>query len=363
MTEDYIRTERLQECPLCGGEERKVLYSGLEDRLFGAPGEWTLRECGLCGVVLLDPRPTEEDVGKAYATYYTHRTTAVPNSFLRHARRYVRGGYLANKFGYVEGVTRPQRLAGLLAYFHPGQRELMNVSVMYLPARHGGRLLEVGFGNGETLAELRRLGWEVEGVDFDAQAVEAAHRDRGLNVRVGTLEDQTYPPDYFDAVVMKHVIEHVHHPVSLFKECSRILKPGGVLIIVTPNVNAFIHRLYKGNWFDLDPPRHLVLFSKDTIAGLADKVGLKSVKLKTTARRAEQVLAASSEIRATGTFSWQAKLSISEKIIGYIYQCLMSIILRLLPDIGDELVLIAVKEEQRTLEMKRDVVASWIVTS
>lgn len=239
----------------------------------------------------------------------------------------------------------------------------MNISVMYLPARHRGRLLEVGCGNGETLAELRRLGWEVEGVDLDAQAVEVARRDYGLNVWSCNLQEQAYPPELFDAVIMKHVIEHVHRPVSLFEECSRILKPGGVLVIVTPNINALIHRLFKSSWFDLDPPRHLVMFSRNTMVRLANRVGLKPKELKTTARRAEQVLAASFEIRATNSFSWQAKLSIRERIIGYVYQCLMSVVLRLLPDIGDELVLIAVKGEQQTLEVNRDAVASRVAAS
>src|SRR5215207_8956594 len=167
-----MRTERIPYCPLCGGERRRVLYTGLRDRLFGAPGQWTFKECHGCGLVFLDPRPTLDDVGQAYASYYTHSPTMPPDDFVRRVRRFVLGGYLATRFGYAAGVGRLQRLAGWLAYLHPEQREVIQASAMYLSARYRGRLLEVGFGRGDTLAEMRSLGWEVEGVDFDRQAVE-----------------------------------------------------------------------------------------------------------------------------------------------------------------------------------------------
>ncbi len=124
------------------------------------PGEWTYKRCLRCTLVFLDPRPTREDVGKAYAVYPTHTSVELPDSLPRRLRSYVRGGYLANKFGYGEGADRLQRLAGWLVHLHPGQREYMNRSIMYLPASCRGRVLDVGSGAGGVLEELRRLGWE-----------------------------------------------------------------------------------------------------------------------------------------------------------------------------------------------------------
>ncbi len=345
MNEDLIRTEDVPQCPLCGNEERRILYAALRDRLFGAPGEWTFKECCHCGLVFLDPRPTPEDVEKAYATYYTHFSAPPLNGFLRRVRQYVRGGYLATKFGYTAEVTQLQRLMGWLAYLHPGQREMMNISVMYLPAKHRGRLLEVGFGSGETLAEMRRLGWEVEGIDFDAQAVKNARHNYDLNVRAGHLENQAYPPHYFDSVIMNHVIEHVHNPLQLLRECRRILKPGGVLVIVTPNVKSRLHRRFKHNWRGLEPPRHLTIFSMYTMSLLAGKVQLKLEELRSTVRGAGYILAASREISTNGSFTWQAKLPKREKIRAHTYQYLMSAALRVFPEDGEELVMVAVKDE------------------
>ena len=71
--QDVISTEPRPDCYLCG-RRGEVIYRGLEDRLFGAPGNWTLKQCpgSGCGLIWLDSMPTEEDIGKAYRNYYTH---------------------------------------------------------------------------------------------------------------------------------------------------------------------------------------------------------------------------------------------------------------------------------------------------
>lgn len=340
-----MRIEDVPHCPLCGHENRRVLYTGLRDRLYGVPGEWTLKECRRCGLVFLDPRPTPEDIGKAYTSYYTHSATMPPDNFVRRVRRYVRGGYLATKFGYAAGVGRLQRLAGWLAYLHPEQREVIKGSVIYLPAQYRGRLLEVGFGSGETLAELLFLGWEVEGVDFDAQAVETARRRHNLSVRVGTLEDQDYEPESFDVITMSHVIEHVHEPMNLLRECRRLLKSGGVLVVATPNVNSIGHQQFKSAWRGLEPPRHLSLFSRKTLTQAANDSGLSCAELRTTVRSAYKISIESNQLRTAGpVLLGNPPVSTLEKFRGHMYQYALAIVLRLRPDAGEELLMLAVKD-------------------
>src|SRR5689334_6283590 len=60
-------------CKLCGGAGRS-LYADLHDRLFSAPGTWTIRQCtsGACGLLWLDPEPAEEELPRLYHDYYTH---------------------------------------------------------------------------------------------------------------------------------------------------------------------------------------------------------------------------------------------------------------------------------------------------
>ena len=69
----HIRSAPALSCCLCG-RAGQFLYSAQPDRLFGAAGSWNLKQCSnrVCGLIWLDPMPLAEDIGKAYASYYTH---------------------------------------------------------------------------------------------------------------------------------------------------------------------------------------------------------------------------------------------------------------------------------------------------
>jgi 2-polyprenyl-3-methyl-5-hydroxy-6-metoxy-1,4-benzoquinol methylase len=81
---------------------------------------------------------------------------------------------------------------------------------------------------------------------------------------------------------MNHVIEHVHDPVALMAECARILKPGGSLVIVTPNIESYGHRVFGAFWRGLEPPRHLHIFSLSALTRCAERAGFRSSKSWTT---------------------------------------------------------------------------------
>lgn len=341
---DIISTEEVTQCLLCGSKDKEVLHAGLVDPMLGAPGEWTLKKCRLCGLVFLDPRPTLEDIGKAYSTYYTHAAKQRPSDFTARLRRYVRGGFLATKLGYDNGVSTLQRIVGSLAYLHPEEREMILSTVMYLPAERRGRVLDVGSGNGEMLKDLRRFGWEAHGVDFDEKAVKSARQNYGLDVRLGTLEEQGYPENAFDAVIVSHVIEHVHDPVALLDECRRILRPGGVLVVITPNVASLAHRRYRTSWSSLHPPRHLALFTRHTLTRTAQKAGFSEVGVIVTVRGAYGISIDSHRISKRQDNVGQPPGSLTEKLRGHLFQYAEWMTLRLGHDVGEELLMTAVKD-------------------
>lgn len=343
-TTNEIRSVPLPNCCVChaAGVE---LYKALHDRLFDAPGMWNLRLCPRsdCGLLWLDPMPVEDDLAKAYQTYFTHHRASSNASMHRRIVRFLSEGYLAVRYGYNDAeISLLQKCLGLTAYLAPLRRPRLDFQLMYLPVQPGGRLLEIGCGNGEMLQILRRAGWHAEGVDFDPVAINIA-RDAGLPVALGTVEAQRYDNDTFDAVTSSHTIEHVPHPARFLRECHRILKPCGRLAIVTPNSHSAGHRFFQQSWLHLDPPRHLHIFNPCSLHRLLVEAGFQNIRIRTTIRDADRLFAASQDIRRTGRHAWGSPQPFFTRIAGTGFQLLEHLLVTVGIQTGEEIAVIAEK--------------------
>ena len=293
----FLRTAARPRCCICG-RQGAGLYSELQDRLFAAPGKWDFRQCSACGLAWLDPYPIADDIAQAYANYYTHEEEASPRAdgWIRRTYQPIKRGYLAWRYGYGGAAGTRKKFLAPLMYVFPIRRAIVDGEVLYLPAKEGGHLLDVGCGSGRFMQAMTQLGWQTQGLDTDCVAVDRA-RTRGLAVRCGELLAQQFPSDSFDAVVMNHVIEHVHDPWAIVAECHRILKPGGRLVIVTPNIKSWGHGLFRQDWRGLEPPRHLHLFSRSSLTALSRFAGFRHDQGGTTARAADGIILASLALR------------------------------------------------------------------
>ena len=281
-----IRTQPVLNCPLCG-TSGKTRYAQMRDRSYAAPGTWELRECDQCRALWLHPQPTPEDVGLAYQGYYTHAQPAPGASLARSIVWGIWHSYLRMRFGYSQGVGAAWKVIfGPLALFHPGGPDDLGAAAMYLPKPpSGAKVLDVGCGSGVLLARMKLLGWDTCGVEVDGNAVGAA-RARGLDIRHGQLAECKFPENQFDAVHLSHVIEHVYDPGALLRECHRVLKPGGTLVVLTPNTASWGHRRFKEWWLNLDPPRHLILFNRGNFRSLVEKAGFTVARLDSSVHTA-----------------------------------------------------------------------------
>ncbi len=256
---------RIESCPVCGGAGR-LAWRG-RDLLMGLPGVFDYAECEDCGAVYQTPMPDAERIAAFYPEGYTpHRPAPAkaPSALERSVLAAARG------YRHLEAPL-PAALGRLLGLF------------LYrdaIPFTGGGRLLDVGCGGGRFLRAMRLRGWEVRGVEFDAGAVESCRAD-GLEVFHGDLAAARFPDASFDVVTARHLVEHLPDPRGFVREVHRILRPGGLMALRTPNSRALGRRWFGAHWFANDVPRHLVLFSPENLVRLAGEAGFEPVRLRT----------------------------------------------------------------------------------
>ncbi len=158
------------------------------------------------------------------------------------------------------------------------------------------RILDAGCGDGSVSEKLIKLGFEVWGIDKNKEALKEAEK-RGVKVFEGDLEKNlSFQDEFFDAVWCSNVIEHIFHTENFLKECQRVLKEKGVLIITANNINSLTNRirilfgLYPKwvapsenfPWEKWPHPRfadHVRVFSKSTLNEVLKRAGFKVEKI------------------------------------------------------------------------------------
>lgn len=328
--DELLETERIPCCPICGSSGT-FLYNELTDRLYGIPGKWVVRRCqsDQCGLLWLDPQPTQRDIGKAYANYFTHDNSSRSRShagFISRAAQ-LRGRFLRKLWQVSSGQKMARRADDL----------------MYLDDVKPGRLLEIGCGNGRRLAHFRDRGWQVEGQEVDAQAAHYARDHLGLNIHEGPVTDLKLAASSYDAIVLSHVIEHVHDPVGLLAEAHRLLKAGGNLSVTTPNALGLGHRTFGRHWYWLDSPRHLQIFSPRTLETAASRAGFLKPRIWTSNTHAATMATSSLAIQVHGRVEMNTRPDMKSLLAGTAFQLWAQQYLKFDPDSGEECVLQATK--------------------
>ena len=219
-----------------------------KEMMFGFRDQFAYGECLNCGCIQIVE--TLIDIEKYYPPYYMAFTQEVKplkrQPFLKRVFKNIR---LKRKYKKNDNYT--------LSCLQP---------INLMP---GARILDIGCGKGTLICSLFNLGFEnVSGVDkfIDSQV------DYGFGVTVLKKELAALPADTYDLLIMHHVLEHIDDQVNELKECYRLLRKGGKLLISIPVLGAAWEK-YKENWVQLDAPRHYVLHTLKSIGMLANKTG------------------------------------------------------------------------------------------
>jgi SAM-dependent methyltransferase len=144
------------------------------------------------------------------------------------------------------------------------------------------RMLEMGAGLGYTLKTAKEKGWEVFGTEISPFAVRYAKEKLGLEIFNGGLDEAKFPEEFFDLIVMTHVLEHLTNPYKYLERVFSILKKSGSLYVVVPNIGSFKAWLKSEKWPHLAPGLHLYHFCPRTLKEIVKKAGFRVIHIETS---------------------------------------------------------------------------------
>lgn len=221
-------------CTLCGSSEAAFLWESHDHRM-KTPERY--QRCLACQAVYVSPRLSDAALQAFYEEFYAE----------------------------TEEVDRDDGM----------ERKVLKRLARLVPDR---KLLDVGCGEGFFLSKAREQGFEPYGTEISAHAAATARQRFGLlSVHVGPLAEAPWDDGFFDAVSLLNVIEHLTSPPQELGHIRRMLKPGGVLVVRTPNLESVMARLLKNRWYHCIC-EHLTVFTPSTLSRFLDRMGFDVVE-------------------------------------------------------------------------------------
>ncbi|MEP7176182.1 MAG: class I SAM-dependent methyltransferase [Gemmatimonadales bacterium] len=240
-------------CLLCGADDATPVVRSAA-QMSSRGGVFTFVRCRRCGLVYLNPRVPEEEIGAWYGPdYLPHRGEAAWGRYAAFA---------------AEGQRRTDRAR-------------VRWTVRYAAPSRTSVVLDVGCGRPTYLEALhRRTGARGVGLDFsdagwrnDPERWEAA----GLELHHGRLEEAGLQRR-FDAITMWHALEHDYRPLDTLRRLRDLANDGATLLVEVPNHEALTRRLHGSAWAGYHTPRHTAVFTPRTLGAVLERAGWRLVR-------------------------------------------------------------------------------------
>ena len=236
-------------CGVCASQSGEPFAHGKDFEYRTSDDTFQMVRCTECSNVYLNPRPAVEELSVIYpANYYSYNYDTAINPIALKAK----------------DILDARKVKAWLKHVPTKQPQF----------------LDIGCGNGRYLEMLHKLGVDkskLYGVELSEPGIEAL-KCQGYQAFYGRIEDvyEQLPENSFDLIVMLQVLEHVDNPAEVVRCLSKLLKPGGALIIETPNTESIDVMLFKSSyWGGYHFPRHWNLLNQATLTRVAESNGLK----------------------------------------------------------------------------------------
>lgn len=205
--------------------------------------------CDTCETGMTVPQPTSAELQKLYA---------------------------ANRYRLATGERFNRVVESLIILFRYYKKNRIRKYIKK------GRILDVGCGRGYFLRMMQDDGWQVEGLEADPTVAAELSAAYGVNIRAEDLLERCFPETYFDVITISHVLEHMQCPAEVIRECGRLLKSGGLLVVSVPNIDSLQAAAGRLAWFHLDLPNHLYHFSEKGLVKLLNNHAFSVARIKRT---------------------------------------------------------------------------------
>lgn len=207
------------------------------------------KKCIKCGLIFVDPLPEEGEELKLYNK--------------------------SGKAAYYEGADQE----GIL---YANKLKLGFLKDLHaINFNSWQRILDIGCGGGFFLNAVREIFDKLYGLEISSELAEFVKKKWDIDVHIGNILNIDFPKNYFDIITLYDVLEHMFHPDELLREIHRILKPGGVVVVSTPNVNGLSAKSMKDKWLFFTPPEHLYYFSPNSLRIFFEANGFRVCKVRT----------------------------------------------------------------------------------
>jgi 2-polyprenyl-3-methyl-5-hydroxy-6-metoxy-1,4-benzoquinol methylase len=243
---EAVALETVEECLLCGSERYTTAFE---------EPPYAVRRCTNCGLGWVSPRYDAERLQDIYKSDRYWRSPSPKTQGYT--------DYRADERLYLD--TFRNRLRFVLRHGGP----------------QTGRALDVGCAAGFCMAAMRELGFETHGLEISEVIGRHAREHFGFGdaVYIGTLESSPYPAGHFDLITMWDVVEHVPDPIALLGKARDLLKPDGLLVIETQDIDSRFARALGPRWHHYKHEEHIYHFNPTTVRTLLAKAGLDTTKV------------------------------------------------------------------------------------
>ncbi|MDO5570203.1 MAG: class I SAM-dependent methyltransferase [Bacteroidales bacterium] len=233
-------------CPVCNSQQLSA-FTKCNDHSISKE-DFQIMKCDNCGFLFTQDFPDESLIGEYYKS----------KDYISHSN---------SRKGLINNV------------YHIARTIMLNRKAKIVCKESGmekGKLLDIGCGTGYFLHTMKKMGWDVMGVEKSDDASKVAKEH--FNIDVKNLLNEVDDNNKYDVITLWHVMEHLQDLKGTFEKLRSLLKDDGTLIVAVPNSESFDAEYYKENWAAYDVPRHLWHFNATTLGILSKREEFKIEK-------------------------------------------------------------------------------------